>query len=138
MKQIESVHHIEIVKYLRVLQSQRKIITFFAAINEGRTLPKDPLKIKAVLLKEYKLGKHSGVSDLTIIFKHKVLFLEMKQPMKKLKNGNMTNSHSKQSESQIEFEKEINQSEVCFYEVGYGFVDAKNIIDEYLSNSINK
>ena len=32
MKQIETLHHIEIVKYLRILQSQKKIITFFAAI----------------------------------------------------------------------------------------------------------
>lgn len=135
MKQIESVHHIEVVKYLRILKAQKKIVTFFAAINEGRTLPKDPLKRKAVLLKEYKLGKHSGVSDLTIIFKDKVLFLEMKQPVKKLKNGNFSNSHSKQSEVQIEFEKEINQSNVCCYEVGYGFIEAKKIIDEYLSNT---
>lgn len=132
MKQIESEHHKAVIKYLRILKAQNKIITFFAPINEIRVKSSNPIKNKAIALKEFHLGKHSGVSDLTIIFKHKVLFLEMKQPMKKLKNGNMTNSHSKQSESQIEFEKEINQSEVCFYEVGYGFVDAKNIIDEYL------
>lgn len=138
MKQIETAHHIEVVKYLRGLKARGKIVSFFAAINEGRALPKDERKRKAILIKEHNLGKHSGVSDLTIVFKDKVLFLEMKQPMKKLKSGKMSNSHSKQSLKQIEFEKEINQSDVCFYEVGYGYAHAKKIIDEYFSNTKQK
>lgn len=132
MKQIETSHHIEVVKYLRGLQSQRKIITFFAAINETRVKSSNPIKNKAIAFKEYAMGKRSGVSDITIILKDKVLFLEMKQPKKLLKNGTYTNSHSKQSESQIEFEKEVTRSSVCFYEVGYGFSNAKEIIGEYI------
>ena len=132
MKQIETSHHIEVVKYLRGLQSQKKIITFFAAINETRVKSSNPIKNKAIALKEYAMGKRSGVSDITIILKDKVLFLEMKQPKKLLKNGTYTNSHSKQSESQIEFEKEVTKSDVCSYEVGYGFLNAKEIIGEYI------
>lgn len=132
MKQIETSHHMQVVKYLRGLQSQRKIITFFAAINETRVKSSNPIKNKAIAFKEYAMGKRSGVSDITIILQDKVLFLEMKQPKKLLKNGTYTNSHSKQSESQIEFEKEVTQSNVCFYEVGYGFLNAKEIIGEYI------
>ena len=132
MKQIESEHHKAVIKYLRILKAQNKIITFFAPINETRVKSSNPIKNKAIALKEFHLGKHSGVSDIVIIFKHKVLFLEMKQPKKLLKNGTYTNSHSKQSESQIEFEKEVIQSNICFYEVGYGFLNAKEIIGEYI------
>jgi len=132
VRQVENLHHMEVVKYLRGLQSQKKIITFFAAINETRVKSSNPIKNKAIAFKEYAMGKRSGVSDITIILKDKVLFLEMKQPKKLLKNGTYTNSHSKQSESQIEFEKEVTRSSVCFYEVGYGFLNAKEIIGEYI------
>lgn len=132
MKQIELEHHKAVIKYLRVLQAQKKIVTFFAPINETRVKSSNPIKNKAIALKEFHLGKHSGVSDITIILQDKVLFLEMKQPKKLLKNGTYTNSHSKQSESQIEFEKEVTQSNVCSYEVGYGFLNAKEIIEEYI------
>ena len=132
MKKIEDTHHKEIVKYLRVLQKTNKIITFFAPINETRVRSNNKLLNTQIANKEYSMGKLKGVSDLVIVFKDKVLFLEMKQPLKKLKNGMFTNSHSKPTDEQIKFLECVNNSYVCVGMVGYGYLHAKQIIDECL------
>ena len=55
MKQIESEHHKAVIKYLRILKAQNKIITFFAPINETRVKSSNPIKNKAIAFKKKNL-----------------------------------------------------------------------------------
>ena len=125
MKSIERQHQIAVVQYLQMLEKTKMIETFFCVPNGGSRN-----KIEASNLK--KEGVRSGVSDLIVIFKEKVLFLEMKQPKKVLKSGKLSNASSKQSPSQIEFMNSVTNSNVCIYDVGYGFAGAKIVIDKYI------
>ena len=72
-----------IVQYLKY-----KNIMFFSVPNEGVNSIKRMMKLK-------KMGLRSGVSDLVILMKNRVIFVEVKQ------------KGEKQTENQISFEKDV-------------------------------
>lgn len=121
----ERQEQIKIVQYLKILEAQKKIVTFFSVPNGGSRN-----KLEAVNLK--KEGARAGVSDLVIVFKDEVMFLEMKVSPKVLKSGKLSYSNSKISESQKDFLAKVNVSKVCDVIVCYGFDNAKEKIDNKL------
>ena len=125
MKKIEQQEQIKFVNYLFILKRQKKIITFFAIPNGGSRN-----KIEAINLK--KEGVRPGVSDMEIVLKNKVLFVEMKRPPKRLKSGKLSYAGISVSDKQKEFIECVRSSEVCEAKVCYGFDEAREFIDSYL------
>lgn len=121
----ERDEQIKVIAYLRKLELEKNILTFFAVPNGGSRN-----KLEAINLK--REGVKAGVSDLIIITRDKVLFLEMKQAPKVLKSGKLSFSNSKVSDNQKAFLDTICKSSVCVGAIGYGFESAKNIIDKLL------
>jgi len=119
---IEHQEQIKVVNYLNILQKQGKVVEFFAIPNGGSRH-----KLEAINLK--REGVKSGVSDLCVILKNKVLFIEMKRPAKRLKSGKLSTAGIIVSEYQKQFLESISKSEVCEGIVCYGFDEAKNFID---------
>ena len=122
----------KVVEYLRILEKQGKIITFFAPVNENKQSKTNKLMAIRLANKANAIGKKAGVSDLVIIFKDKVLFLEMKVAPKVLKSGKLSYSNSKVSENQTLFLDKIRESNVCISTIGYGWMGAKEIIDKQI------
>ena len=122
---IEHQHQKAIVEYLFLLEKQGKIITFFAVPNGGS---RNLIEARNLKLE----GVRAGVSDLVVVLKDKVVFIEMKQPPKKLKNGKPSTAGISVQESQKEFLKKVSRSDVCKGYVAYGFVQAKEIIEKEL------
>ena len=120
---LESEEQEQLVEYLRLLEEQGKIVTFYANINENRTHRQ--IKKYAIIAEKVnkKLGKKKGVSDITIILKDKVLYIELKRAKKSL---------SKVSKEQIEFLDTINTSNVCSGAVCYGFEESKKYLEGFL------
>lgn len=75
---------------------------------------KEPQKIYNAQL----LGMKKGFPDLTIIYRSKVLFLELKA------------EKGYQSKEQKIIEKWIKEQEGC-YQIAFGLMDACRIVDEY-------
>ena len=119
---IEHQEQIKVVNYLNILQKQGKVVEYFAIPNGGSRH-----KLEAINLK--KEGVKSGVSDLCIILKNRVLFVEMKKAPKKLKSGNLSYAGIKVSEHQNKFIENVSKSNVCGAVVCYGFDEAKSFID---------
>ena len=124
---LESEEQEKLVNYLKILENQGKIITFYANVNENRMHKQ--IKKYAIIAEKVnkKLGKKKGVSDITIILKDKVLYIELKRAKKSL---------SKVSKEQINFLDKIKQSNVCDGSVCYGFEEAKEFIDKFLELTI--
>ena len=119
---IEHQEQIKVVNYLNILQKQGKVVEFFAIPNGGSRH-----KLEAINLK--REGVKSGVSDLCVILKNRVLFIEMKRPAKKLKSGKLSYAGIKVSEHQDKFIENVSKSNVCGAVVCYGFDEAKSFID---------
>lgn len=122
---IEHYEQVKVISYLNILKSQMKIIEFFAIPNGGSRN-----KIEAVNLK--REGVKAGVSDLCVILKDRVLFIEMKRPAKKLKNGKLSIAGISVSDNQKKFIEQVNLSNVVTAKVCYGFDEAKLFIDSYI------
>ena len=122
----------KVVGYLRILERQGKIITFFAPVNENKQSKTNKLMAIRLANKAKAAGKRAGVSDLVIILKYKVLFLEMKVAPKILKSGKLSYSNSKVSDNQTLFLDKVSESEVCISAIGYGWHSAKEIIDKQI------
>lgn len=118
----EQQEQIKVVNYLSILERQGKIITYFAVPNGGTRN-----KIEATGLK--KEGARAGVSDLIIVLKEKVLFLEMKRSPNVLKSGKLSYLNSKISDAQVKFLETVKQNKNCVSNVAYGFADARSKID---------
>ena len=127
MKKIEHHEQIKLVNYLSILERQGKIITFFAIPNGGSRN-----SIEAKNLK--REGVKAGVSDMQVILKDKVLFIEMKRPPKRLKNGKLSYSGISVSDKQKEFIECVRGSKVCEARVCYGFDEAREFVDGELEN----
>ena len=125
MKKIEHHEQIKLVNYLSILERQGKIITFFAIPNGGSRH-----KMEAVNLK--REGVKAGVSDMQVILKDKVLFIEMKRPPKRLKSGKLSYAGISVSDKQKEFIDKVNNSDVCLAVVCYGFSEAREFVDAML------
>lgn len=132
MKKPEENEQIKTVIYLRTLKKQGKIIEFFAPMNENKASRLNKMLAIKIEQKARKMGKLKGASDLVVIFKKCVLFLEMKQKKRKLKNGALSDSHCKPTDEQTNFLELVNRSNVSIGAVAYGFDEAKYIIDEII------
>jgi len=119
----------KVVQYLRLLENKKKIVTFFAPVNENKQSKANRTMAIRLATKAKAVGKRAGVSDLVIIFKSEVLFLEMKVAPKVLKSGKLSFTNSKVSDNQIDFLKSVCESDVCDGIVCFGFNDAKEKID---------
>jgi len=122
---IEHNEQIKVIQYLNILQRKNKVLEFFAIPNGGSRN-----KIEAVNLK--REGVKAGVSDLCVILKDRVLFLEMKKPPKKLKSGRYSTAGISVSENQKRFIEQVNLSSVVSARICYGFNEAKLFIDNYI------
>jgi len=101
-----------------------KNILGFAVINDG-------VKSIGQAKKQQKMGLRSGISDLILVFKKGVLFLEMKRSRRVLKNGNLSKQNLA-SENQLKMKKYFDENiESSAYEIAYGFDEAKELIDKY-------
>jgi len=125
MRKEEHYEQIKVIDYLSILQRQGKVISYFAVPNGGSRN-----KLEAINLK--REGVKAGVSDLVVILKNKVLFVEMKRKPKILKSGKISYTGIKVSDNQKKFLNEIKSSEVCEGFVAYGFDEFKNKIDNIL------
>ena len=128
----EKLEQQKCIDYLSILEKQNKIITFFAPMNENifSFLNRDIIfKIEKVTK---KMGKRKGVSDLVVILKDKILFVELKKAPKKLKNGKLSYKNVKITKEQKNFLEQVNKSNVCEGFVAYGFNDFYNKIQNFL------
>ena len=128
----EAVEQKKCVEYLRILEARGKIITFFAPMNENLMSGSNREKAIKIENKAKAMGKRSGVSDLVIVLRDKVLFVELKRAGKWLKNGKISYAGIKVSENQKAFLDKVEKSEVCNGFIAYGFNDFKDKIDEIL------
>jgi hypothetical protein len=118
------------VQYLEILKRRGKILFYFAPMNENKQSYTNRATAMKIENKAKAMGKQAGVSDLVIILKNRVLFIEMKKAPKKLKNGKLSYTGISVSEHQKTFLNAVNSSDVCAGFVCYGFDEAKNIIDK--------
>lgn len=102
---------------------------FFAIVNEYNMAYRDRKKSIISAIVDRQMGKKRGVSDLVIFLGDKILFLEMKRPRRKLKNGQLS-KEDLQNQDQKEFEKIVSKYEYAIYRIAYGYEDAVNIINE--------
>ena len=119
IKTTEHQHQSLVCRYLDILQLQGKILTYFAIPNGG----KRDAKTASIMKRE---GVRAGVSDLCIISKDKVVFIEMKKDDK---------TKSRLSKSQIDFQNTVKLSNVVQGVVCYGSNDALQKIKELLNPS---
>lgn len=125
MKKHEQIEQITLTNWLKIMEHQGKILTFFAIPNGGSRN-----KLEAVNMK--KEGVRAGVSDMCIITHKKVLFVEMKRQGKILKSGKISYAGIKVSDEQEEFLNKVRCNFNVVGKVCYGFKEAKKFIEEYL------
>ena len=128
----EELEQKKCVEYMRILEARNKIITFFAPMNENLMSNSNREKAIRIENKAKKMGKRSGVSDLVVVLRDKVLFIELKRAGRKLKNGKISYAGIKVSENQKAFLNKIEESEICNGFIAYGFNDFKDKIDKIL------
>lgn len=120
------------VSYLQKLKLEKKIIEYFAIANENNMSFTNKTVAIIQSNKAKASGKKSGVSDICIILKNRVLFIEMKKSLKILKNGTPSYSGINVSDNQIKFIETVNKSDSVSATICYGYLDAKNTINLHL------
>jgi len=125
----EEDHQKMLVKYLEIQKQMGNIIEYFAPMNENKQSFSNRAVALKVEAKAKAMGKKTGVSDLCIILKNRVVFIEMKKAPKKLKSGKLSYTGIIVSDYQNKFIETVKKSNVCGAVVCYGFDEAKNFID---------
>jgi len=128
----EEDHQKMLVKYLEIQKQRGKIIEYFAPMGENKQSFNNRAVALKIEAKAKAMGKKQGVSDIIVILKNKVLFIELKRAKKKLKNGRLSSAGISVSDYQKEFLNTIQKSDVCDGVVSYGFEEAKNYLDGFL------
>ena len=123
----EAQEQMMLINYLKA-----KKIFHYANVNENQMSSVSKAMAIRVGAKHKALGKLAGTPDITILLKHKILYIEMKQAPKKLKSGRFSLSHTKVSDSQEAFISKVNEFDYVSAEVCYGFLQAKAFIEEEL------
>jgi len=125
MKNQEHQEQVKLIQYLTLLEKQKKIVTFYAVINENSVKnPRYGAKLKAQ-------GKRAGVSDVVVLLKDCTLYIEMKRPRKKLKSGKLSNENLA-SKEQLDFIGKLENTTYAYGKVCYGFLEANKYIDTFL------
>lgn len=123
----EYIIQCDIVKYLKELQRNKKIITFFSVINESNYLTSP---------KALKQGMVKGVSDLVILLQNHTIYLELKKDRPVLKSGKPSKSDYQKDEQKY-FENKIKQTVANSYYCTYGYNESKQLIDEMIAKYSN-
>lgn len=123
MSKIEHQHQVALVGYLATLEHQKKIITYFAIPNGGSRNVLEAANLK-------REGVRAGVSDVCVITKDKVLFVEMKQPMKKLKSGKLSKAGISVQPSQVKFIENVTMNTNIKAKICYGSKEAIEFVKE--------
>jgi O-acetyl-ADP-ribose deacetylase (regulator of RNase III) len=125
ISKLEHMEQVKLVKYLEILERQKKILTFFAVPNGGSRHKVEARNMKLE-------GVRAGVSDIVVVFYNIVLFVEMKKKPKVLKSGKLSTASINVSEEQINFISSVNLGRASAGFIAYGFDEAKEIIDKVL------
>lgn len=109
----EKALQIQCVNYLRILESQGRITTFFAVKNDFKAgVVNAPAYINSLKTQ----GLRAGVSDLVILLNHKILFVELKV------------GKNKQTDSQILFADSVKKSQVANYFLIYSIEEFEDLL----------
>lgn len=127
----EKVEQQELIKYLKI-----KKILHFAPMNENNSSFTNRAIAIRVEAKAKSLGKSKGVPDIFVEEPNRYyhgLRIELKRARKLLKSGKTTVSHTKISDEQEKWIRELNERGY-FATVCYGAEEAIEIIEEYMEN----
>lgn len=124
LKRLEKEEQKAFVKYLAL---NKNVITFFAPMNENLTSFLDRKQIIFYEKFAKSMGKLNGVSDIVVVLKQKVVFVELKRSDK---------TKAKISTSQEIFLDKINKSNVCAGFIGYGVKDAIEKLELIIKNQM--
>ena len=127
----ERQEQIKVIQYLELLKRKGKILFYFAIPNGGSR--------NAIEAKNLKLeGVRAGVSDICVITRDKVIFIEMKKRAKILKSGKKSTAGIKISDSQKEFIELVTQNPNIKARICYGFNEAIIFIEDEIKIKGNK
>ena len=115
-----------LIKWLKL-----KRVFYFAVNNENQS---SFTNRKIAMIQEAKAkskGKIKGASDLIVMIKDKILFIELKRSRKILKSGKTSISHTKTSREQLDFLDNVNKFEYADGKVCYGWIEAKEYIESF-------
>lgn len=108
-----------VVEWLRIMGIRHYAIT---NENQGSFTNR-----RVAMIQEGKaraMGKVKGIPDLCIFLIDRVLYIEMKRQMKKLKSGKLSNAHSKPTDEQLDAIEWINEYPYSEAIVCYGAKEA--------------
>ncbi len=127
----ERQEQIKVIQYLELLKRKGKILFYFAIPNGGS---RNPIEAKNLKLE----GVRAGVSDICVITRDKVIFIEMKKRAKILKSGKKSTAGIKISDSQKEFIELVTQNPNIKARICYGFNEAIIFIEDEIKIKGNK
>lgn len=123
---------VEFIEYLALMEKQKKIVTFFAVNNENNSHRQNRKYAIIAEVKAKKTGKKKGVSDICVILKNKVVFIEMKRQPRVLKDGTFSKSKAQPTLEQKQFLLDISNSDVCVGSVCWGSREAIQFLEQFL------
>lgn len=125
--------------WLRIQKRKKSIVTFFSIQNENRMswAIKNKGIIYAIASKDKLMGKRKGVSDMCIILKNMVLFVEMKKCAIQLKTK-LSYASIEVSAEQVSFINEASKSDVVLGTVAYGAMEAVAYVSQFIDTRPNK
>ena len=130
MLPLEEQEQINFVKYLNA-----KKIFHFAPMGENKQSYANRQVAMKIASKSKKMGKIKGLSDVIVMLKDKILFVELKRARYPLKSGKYSTSHTKVSKEQKNFTETINKSfRYAKARVCYGAVEAIGFVEEVLKD----
>ena len=119
-----------LVQWLRAMH-----IFHFAPVNENNTYGQNRKYAMIAEQKAKSSGKVKGVSDMVVMLKDRILFIELKRRPRKLKNGKLSTSHTKTSDEQLDFLDRVNRFGYAHGKVCYGAKEAVEYIKEQIDAS---
>jgi len=121
------------VDWLQIMKNNKKIIAYFSIQNENKMswAVKNKNSLFAIANKDKAMGKRKGVSDMCVILKKYVLFIEMKKKPKQLKTK-LSYANIEVSKEQIQFIKTVSMSDVVYGSVTYGALEAIDYVKQFL------
>ena len=125
--QSEETEQKKLVQYLRA-----KNIFHFAPLNENNQSFMNRNTAIRIEAKAKAMGKMNGVSDIIVMLKGSILFIELKRAKKRLRNGKLSTSNTKVSEAQKSFISTINDNfgNYAYAKVCYGADEAISVIED--------
>lgn len=123
---LETFEQQNLVKWLRL----KKL--FYFSIPNGSVLKGTPLQRARQMNKLKSEGLVDGASDIVVMLKDKILFIELKRAKKTLKSGNLSVSHTKTSDEQLKFLAKVDGFKYTDSSVCYGCAEAIDFIEGWM------